>query len=1146
MANKWLDLNEIGINADYQLNCLKGTLLQLATLSDDNGLVGLKEDGTLFFRQNGISYGFIADDTSQDKILRSHLDQGWIPLAVPQKMSLDDEQVIYLNVYFFSKLKFLSDMRLIFSDRLIQQLQKDRKIANIKAKEALVEELNKFLQSFYMQDPNNSNKGLIVYIKTKERVTAAVAKTETDADAVARPGWLEAIMASKKRPEQVIELFSKDGGLQVEVYKQNKDVLAVATRWISGRQHINNLYVPLSIGNCQLTATLDKEYSSAAVRASAEQKNTYVELWRQYAHKEGDFLLQRNRAIGLLGYRDTVKYATDNGEELLVVTLKDSSLGKLNLLKVGDNLQTADSLPLFLAYEDDNWDEYQERIEAQNAGNRRRHDLRRYRIKAISKEKKELRLKPLFDAKIDKISGHLFCDDIGDQKQIERRQKAQETIENGKVRPHFSSIINGSADPYTEDMRIIPQKAKRRKTITLSDRVCKKVFHYPPTSTQRRAIEIALNTPDIAIIQGPPGTGKTTVILAILERLNELADKKKIQRGQVLITSLQHDAVRNVIERISINSLPTIKFGSRQDEEESMDNVVDDWCNKLAKRIREKNPELKENEEAVRLAEAFDLYNINPTTERAVEFLDTALSVECLDGDLIAQLEKKRREYNKKIKYRQSDAIINEIRRLQTQPASFADGGAAAADTVLVRLENLLTHEDNEDAEILDTLDEAASTTGQASKELLRRLSQCKRKLLERCITPPRYEREVFDDTLTDLYEQVNKGIRADSNKENKILCQLLDALDNNAEEIRDTLKSYCFAYAATAQQSLGSEIKLAKADKMEYDTVIVDEAARVNPGDLMIPLSQAKERIILVGDHRQLPHMYDEEIFEALAKENMPINTDDIKESMFEYLLKRAKQLTAEDNIPRFVTLDNQFRMHKDLGNFISQNFYACHDVHEAFKSPRPDEDFAQPLEPAPMKWINLPKACGNMITEGHSHWRSCEVDIIVKKIMSYYPELKKEHLTVGVISFYRAQVKHIKNALEQKGLSDMVRVGTVDAFQGMEFDIIFLSMVRTGIKATKAEIAELERNEEQFAEGKARERFRQQKNAAGLAQYGFLTSENRLCVALSRQKRLLIVVGDGDLVHSDLGKRLANLYVPALKNFYELCEAKGMVENV
>lgn len=50
----------------------------------------------------------------------------------------------------------------------------------------------------------------------------------------------------------------------------------------------------------------------------------------------------------------------------------------------------------------------------------------------------------------------------------------------------------------------------------------------------------------------------------------------------------------------------------------------------------------------------------------------------------------------------------------------------------------------------------------------------------------------------------------------------------------------------------------------IEFDNVIVDEAARANPLDLFIPMSFAKRRIILVGDHRQLPHLLDPDVERA------------------------------------------------------------------------------------------------------------------------------------------------------------------------------------------------------------------------------------------------------------------------------------------
>ena len=136
------------------------------------------------------------------------------------------------------------------------------------------------------------------------------------------------------------------------------------------------------------------------------------------------------------------------------------------------------------------------------------------------------------------------------------------------------------------------------------------------------------------------------------------------------------------------------------------------------------------------------------------------------------------------------------------------------------------------------------------------------------------------------------------------------------------------------------------------------------------------------------------------------------------------------------------------------------------------------------------------------------------------------------------------ICDKLRGAGLLDKVRVGSVDAFQGMEFDVIFLSVVRThGGNATFDETllgkdtSSLDRNGEEYAEWLAyREKI-------GMRYYGRLVSENLLCVALSRQKRLLIVVGDSTIFHKGKWDELAEKCVPAMRHFYELCENGGMV---
>ena len=114
-----------------------------------------------------------------------------------------------------------------------------------------------------------------------------------------------------------------------------------------------------------------------------------------------------------------------------------------------------------------------------------------------------------------------------------------------------------------------------------------------------------------------------------------------------------------------------------------------------------------------------------------------------------------------------------------------------------------------------------------------------------------------IDSEITDIYNKLNQSVKQHVDEKSAILADLLKELRTNRSEVEKSLEHYLFVYSATTQQSEGKEIKEAKGIKAysnnhpEYETVVVDEAARVSPSDLMIPLAQAKKRIILVGDHR-------------------------------------------------------------------------------------------------------------------------------------------------------------------------------------------------------------------------------------------------------------------------------------------------------
>ena len=868
-----------------------------------------------------------------------------------------------------------------------------------------------------------------------------------------------------------------------------------------------------------------KKIENEKIAKLLQEREGYLKLWEKYSEIESEFLFQKARDIGIFEIEDTNNFEQSN-PKIRVVS------GNWRKLSIGDRLLFSDEEPPYIKDSELTWKDYK-KIEKKNYPT--------YEIKNIENGIITLDIKGKIDT--DKIVTYSI---IGDQKQIERKEKARELINNMKsANPNIGIIIEG----MTESLKL-----EERKN-----------FKNEPTFAQKKAIEIALNTPDIAIIQGPPGTGKTTVITAIIERLNEIQDKSQKINGKVLITSFQHDAVRNIIERLTVNSLPTIKFGLQNDDDETMDKLIDNWSEEIIQKLRKKNPIIKLEDETQKLDNLYNTYFSNPTSFNEIELLKFIKKI---------NLEKK---YNNKIDilinnlqmkdYEGGNKLLPLVRALRTTKNSFEDDGEEKILDLIDKYEEILEKIGNESIYQLNKskLDFLKNFIGinKSNLELekeIKKLKEFKQKLLDEIIPKPYYKEPKHNIEVIELYNLIRSNIRKPENSKEEILFDFLNELENNRENIKTLIKNYSFVYASTTQQSLGKEIREAKKiekqerlENPEYDTVIVDEAARVNPGDLLIPISQAKNKLILVGDHKQLPHIYDEEVFEELEKNNNIENSKYyIEKSMFENLWGKAKELEKKDGIKRTITLDKQYRMHPLLGNFISNSFYKKDG--EEFRSPRSSEEFPQPLYNVPLVWIEFNQTENEKTREkkvGTTRIRECEANYIVEEIFRMILNEGK-NLSYGVITFYRGQVENIKRKLNKRkknmNLSkeieekiDNVRVGSVDAFQGMEFDVIFLSVVRSYNKEknlrNKIEILEgLEENTEEYII---------QKNKIGREIYGFITSEQRLCVALSRQKKLLIVVGNSDIFVSENWNNISEIFIPAMKNLYKLAEREGEIKN-
>jgi superfamily I DNA and/or RNA helicase len=319
-----------------------------------------------------------------------------------------------------------------------------------------------------------------------------------------------------------------------------------------------------------------------------------------------------------------------------------------------------------------------------------------------------------------------------------------------------------------------------------------------------------------------------------------------------------------------------------------------------------------------------------------------------------------------------------------------------------------------------------------------------------------------------------NERLNTTDNLEDKkaiVIGEFLERFENDAETLID---KYSLTTAATCQQSM----PLYSRNEESYDMVIVDEAARATPLDLFIPMSMGR-KIILVGDHKQLPHMLEPDVLKLILDDPQYKDLPQLDISLFERLFSMFDSGIR----PKAIPLDTQYRMHPDICSFVSEAFYD-----NRLKSGITAEDRVVPQEifdGKALAYINVTKNQG--VEHGRaSKARSAEVNRIaedIKKLLDKCPDI-----TIGVITFYSAQRDELTNKIKEV-LNDnqysRVEIGTVDAFQGKEFDYVFLSCVRSN-------------------------NHKEEKHSVG-----FLVKPNRICVALSRAKHQLAVYADAETIN-------------------------------
>ncbi|MBR1281316.1 AAA family ATPase [Bradyrhizobium sp. AUGA SZCCT0177] len=278
------------------------------------------------------------------------------------------------------------------------------------------------------------------------------------------------------------------------------------------------------------------------------------------------------------------------------------------------------------------------------------------------------------------------------------------------------------------------------------------------------------------------------------------------------------------------------------------------------------------------------------------------------------------------------------------------------------------------------------------------------------------------------------------------------------------------------------------QVDKNVFDLVIIDEAARCTPGELAVGM-QSGRRVLLVGDHKQLPPLYGHELIEALGKRLIFSSRKDLRRSDFE----RAFHSTYGSAVAR--TLKRQYRMAPKIGKLVAETFYPGQDI----KTERGDPPDYYRLLPRPLDdeivWIDtgFSRSTRRESESGSSFVNRREATAILACLKTIAAsadflraaeaDLREDEPLVGVICMYAPQVGLVEEMMITSGFAPefrkLVKIGTVDSYQGKENRIVILSLVRSNPERSM----------------------------------GFVRTANRVNVALSRAMERLVIIGSANM---------------------------------
>lgn len=584
----------------------------------------------------------------------------------------------------------------------------------------------------------------------------------------------------------------------------------------------------------------------------------------------------------------------------------------------------------------------------------------------------------------------------------------------------------------------------------------------------------------VAFTQGPPGTGKT--FLGVAESEVILKSQPQDNYKPIIVVCMTNHALDDFIASlIKRNITKIVRVGNRS---------TCDWMEKyllinVSRRVKANIDERRGRFEARSQAENLVMLGI----EWAEEF-SSEVGIRTLQG----YLAKNHTEIANQFEYLDKVGVREAEYRLLTRSSAGYAFKYWITGGDLNSIEALVTTSSEALGISSGKIDVNAHTSvlkvlNMFKEKIADSPSSCQmiwnRDMVERQELLKKWLRDINEWSLCEAFAEIHRRHQSARARSRRLMQEL---------DVRSLLEQKIDIIALTAS---GCARNWEFLNMLQPHTYLMEEASELTEASTIAALVPSAQHLIKIGDPFQLrPHITSQ----ALCTEN------DVRyrldESLFERLI---------DSIP-FSRLNTQRRAHPDLADLLREGDYPYLIDHPSTHN-RPDV----PGLFSRLYWVHhdvpedIPDPLSAMAKSCSNRW---EADFISNTVKYLIERQGFRYNTITILTPYNGQValfvrclksfcnvvltKGDKEALVDAGMLEMdeldsksatsfevgamIRVTTVDNYQGEENDVVFFSPVRSNVQ------------------GKA----------------GFLKNQNRVNVAISRARNGFYVVGNSTLLET------------------------------